>query len=57
MNSAMEKFGENGAKISSRAPLFTVSELQEKFELQRNDSLIGKLAHCLSDLIRNLKSF
>ena len=44
MNSAMEKFGENGAKIFSKAPLFTVGELQEKFKLQSNDSLISRLA-------------
>ena len=52
MNSAMEKYGERGAKIASGAPLFTVSELREKFKLQSNDSLIGRLANSPSDLIR-----
>ena len=42
---AMEKFGEKGAKIFSGAPLSTVSELKEKFGLEWNDSLIGRLAH------------
>lgn len=45
MNSAMEKFGEKGAKISSDAPLSTISELKEKFGLELNDSLICGLAH------------
>ena len=53
MNRAMEKLGETGAKISSKAPLLTVSELQEKFKLQWNDSLIGRLAHSVPELIRS----
>ena len=45
MNSAMEKFGGKGAKISSGAPLSTINELKEKLGLELNDALICRLAH------------
>ena len=45
MTSAMEKFGKQGAKIFIGAPLSTVSELKEKFGLESNDSLIGRLEY------------
>lgn len=41
----MERFSKQGAKISFVAPLSTVSELEEKFGLEWNDSLIGRLEH------------
>ena len=53
MNSSIEKFGEDGEKVSLRAPFSTVSELLEKFKLQSNNFFIGRLAYFPSDLIEN----